>query len=281
MDRATKENSVVATMTHGKTLVAKRAGELLHTKHAFPPNSLGYCGPDVRWKIQDYLHSHTEGDGISSVLKRFEAAYPFVKMIGKSNGRDPFDFHVTEAYWLGNSLLDNVEPADFFNFAQQDLSLSRKMVGKKDGMGNDEAKSVFRQLGNLAKPHHTFYVLGMYARPTVKSGTEDKLLKLMDSCRISWGRVLEVNRDTLIVERPSLVLKEGGLSLSRPKRREIRYDPEIQSFSNIRTGGWVSIHWDFASERLTTRQLENLKRYTALDIKATNKLVASGAVSVG
>lgn len=266
-------------MEQMKTPVSKRAGELLHTKHAFPPNNLGYCGPDIRGRIQDYLHNNREEDGISSVLKRFEAAYPFVKMIGKSCGKDPFDYHVAEAYWLGNSLLDNIKPAEFFDFTQQDLSPWRRMIGKNEGMRKDESKSMFRELGSLAKPHHTFYVLGTYARHSVKSGTEDKLLKLMDSCRISWGRVLKVKGGTLVVERPSLALKEEVLSLARPKRKEIRYDPEIQSFSNICPGDWVSIHWDFASETLTTRQVGNLRHYTALDIMATNKLVASRAVS--
>lgn len=280
LDRASKKNRVVATMKQGKTQIANQAGELLHTKHAFPPNTLGYCGPDIRGRIQDYLHNHSDRDDISSVLKRFEAAYPFVKMIGKSNGRDPFDYHVAEAYWLGNSLLDNVEPAEFFSFVHQDLSPSRKLVEKGDGMRKDEVKSMFGELGGSARPHHTFYVLGIHARQNVKSAAKDKLLKLMDSCRISCGMVMEVKRDTLVVERRSLTLKEEMLSLARPNRKEIRYDPEIESFSKIHPGEWVSIHWDFACETLTGRQLRNLKRYTALDIEATNKLVASLTVRV-
>lgn len=249
-------------------------GEFLHAKHAFPPNSLGYCGPDVRGRIEDYLHSDSDGDSLVPILTKFEAAYPFVRMIAKSTGRKPFDFHVAEAYWLGNSLLDQVKPRDFFEFAHQDLGSSRKMVGKSDSLRKDEAKSLFQELGPMAKPHHTFYVLGMYAKSSIRAGTEDKLLELMDSCRISWGKVLQVNRDSLVVERPSLALKDGLLALAPAKKKEISYDPEIYPFSSIRKGDWVSVHWNFASERLMPYQLKNLKRYTKLDIQATNRLAS-------
>ncbi len=197
-------------------------------------------------------------------------------MIAKSTGRKPFDYEVAEAYWIGNSLLDHVEPAEFFEFSHQDLTSSRKMAGKKNGLKKTEAKSLFRELGSMAKPHHTFYVLGMYARSSEQSGAGDKLLELMDSCRISWGKVLDVKQKTLIVERPSLTMTREQLALTRPKKKEIQYDSEIPPFSKIRKGDWVSVHWNFASEKLMPYQLTNLKHYTALDIAATNRLVASG-----
>jgi len=251
------------------------SGELLHTKHAFPPNNLGYCGPDTRGKILDCLQSHSTDEKLLSILTKFEAAYPFVEMIGKSTGKNPFDYKVTEAYWLGNSLLDNVAPSEFFDFTHQDLSLSRMAAGKKDGLKKAEAKSLFKNLGSLAKPHHTFYVLGMYARTSDQSGSQSKLLSLMDSCRISWGKVLEVKPKTLLVERPSLTFSDHKLALTRPKKTEIQYDSEIHPFSRIGKGDWVSVHWSFASEVLRPYQVANLKRYTALDILATNALAES------
>lgn len=258
-----------------RTFSAKDAGEMLHTKHAFPPNNLGYCGPDVRGRIQDYLHGDCSGESLLPFLTKFEAAYPFVKMIAKSTGISPFDYRVTEAYWIGNSLLDRVEPADFLEFTRKDLVSSRKMMGKKDGgLRREEAKLLFRKLGAMARPHHTFYVLDMYARSVENPESKEKLLGLMDSCRISWGKVLEVKRNTLTVERPSLVFSEDELlALTRPKKAEVSYDPEILSFNKIRTGDWVSVHWNFASEKLTVSQIRNLKKYTAYDILATNRSV--------
>jgi len=244
-------------------------GELLHAKHALQPNTLGYCGPDENGTILEHLHQSSVSEELTSTLTRFEAAYPFVRMIAKSTGRQPFDREVTEAYWIGNHLLESVPLSDFFEFSHRDLA-PKGRAGSKE-----ETKSLFRELGPLAKPHHTFYVLGMYARSSPKSGSEAKLLELMDSCRISWGRVLEVKPKTLLVQRRSLTLKEGRLGLSPPGRKEVRYDPEIPSFSTVRKGDTVSVHWNFASDRLSPRQLANLTRYTSLDVEATNRLVAT------
>lgn len=250
------------------------AGELLHAKHAFPPNALGYCGPDVRGKIEEFLHGRSRGDSLLPYLKKFEAAYPFVRMIGKSNGLDPFDYRVTEAYWLGNSLLDRVNPSEFYKFTQQDLATSRRvMAGKKDSMNYERAKLLFKKLGHAAKPHHTFYVLDMFANSVENLGARDKILELMDSCRISWGEVIEVRRRSLVVERPSLLINRSNqLVLSPPQRKEVTYDPDIPPFDSIRKGECVSLHWNFASEKLSLRQLKSLIEYTELDIQSANSL---------
>jgi hypothetical protein len=250
-------------------------GELLHAKHALQPNSLGYCGPDENGSILEHLHASSVSEGLTSTLMRFEAAYPFVRMIAKSTGRQPFDKEVTEAYWIGNSLLDRVQPSEFFDFAREGLASSRKRAGKKGGLSNEETKLLFREFGAMAKPHHTFYVLGMYARSNIKTASQGRLLELMDSCRVSWGRVLEVKEKTLVVERVPLAFRNESLFLAAPEKREAHYDSEIAPFSTVRRGDWVSLHWNFASEKLTPRQLKNLKLYTALDIEATNLLVAS------
>ena len=241
-------------------------GELLHAKHALQPNSLGYCGPDENGKILEHLHSSSVSEDLTSMLSRFEAAYPFVRMIAKSTGRKPFDKEGTEAYGIGNSLLEQVEPSEFFQFAYQGL-------GKK--MKKPQAKAIFRELGHLAKPHHSFYVLGMYSRSNIKTANQGKLLELMDSCRVSWGRVLEVKQDTLVVDRRPLALRDDTLSLSPSEKKEVQFDREIPPFSSIRRGDWVSLHWNFASEKLAPLQLRNLRAYTALDIEATNRIVAS------
>ncbi|MDA4131545.1 MAG: DUF6390 family protein [Thaumarchaeota archaeon] len=241
-------------------------GELLHARHALQPNSLGYCGPDENGRILEHLHASSVTDDLTSTLTKFEAAYPFVRMIAKSTGMEPFDKEVTEAYWIGNSLLDKVEPADFFQFAHQGL-------GKR--MKKHEARTIFRELGHLAKPHHTFYVLGMFARSNIKTANQEKLLELMDSCRVSWGRVLEVKPKTLVVDRNPLALEDEKLSLAEATKREVHYDRDIPPFSTVRRGDWISLHWNFASEKLTKHQLKNLVSYTNLDIEATNRIVAA------
>ena len=239
-----------------------REGVLLHAKHALMPNNLGYCGPDENGKILEHLHSSSSSDELLSTLQGFEAAYPFVRMIAKSNGRKPFDYEVTEAYWIGNELLEHVEPAEFFEFAHQ---------GPAARMTYEGAKELFRGLGPRAKPHHTFYVLGMYSRTKGDPTVDQKLLQLMDSCRISWGKVISVDEKTLLVERSPLSMEDGRLGLDKTEKKEVAYDREIPPFETIRKGDWVSLHWNFASEKLKRYQVRNLSTYTALDIDAANR----------
>lgn len=239
----------------------ERAGVLLHAKHALAPNSLGYCGPDEDGKILEHLRTSTADDGLVSVLARFEAAYPFVRMIADSTGRKPFDYSVTEAYWIGNSLLDRVQPSRFFEFAHQDL---------KSPVGKDDAKALFSQAGLVPRPHHSFYVMTLFGRSDGPSGGE-KLTKLMDSCRISWGRVAEVREKELVVETPRLEAAGGELRLSRPATKVVRYDGSISPLSSLAEGDFVSLHWDTACEKLTNRQLRNIRAYTLFDISAANR----------
>jgi hypothetical protein len=240
-------------------------GVFLHAKHALMPNTLGDCGPDENSRILEALHDLKAGDDLLSTLKGFEAAYPFVRMIADSTGREPFDYEVTEAYWLGNELLEHIEPSRFFKFAQE---------GPATRMTLEDSKDLFRTLGTSAKPHHTFYVLGMYSRAKGEPEVDKRLLQLMDSCRISWGRVVGVKKKTLSVERPSLSLDQGRLRLSRPAKVAVDYDREIKPFATIKEGDWVSIHWNFASEKLKKYQLRNLRTYTSLDVKAANSYFA-------
>jgi hypothetical protein len=250
---------------------AAESGRFLHAKHAIQPNRLGYCGPDEDSRILDYLHGSPGSEKLVSTLMRFEAAYPFVRMIAKSTGRSPFDKKVTEAYWIGNRLLEQVEPAQFYELSHSGLGSGTHI----ERMKKEESKSIFRELGTMAKPHHTFYVLGMYTRPNAESLDRRKLLELMDSCRISWGRVIQVKEKSLVVQRNPLTMEDGHLALGSPKKGEVNYDSGIKPFLRIKTGDWVSLHWNFACERLTDSQLLNLRRYTALDIRATNRLANS------
>jgi hypothetical protein len=250
-----------------KELSREEEGELLHAKHALAPNSLGYCGPEENGRILEHLHDSLVDESLDSTLKRFEAAYPFVRMIAKSTGRSAFDYDVAEAYWIGNELLDRVEPSEFYEFSH---------AGLKSRLPRQDMRTLFREVGAFARPHHTFYVLGMYSRPNTQSSLQHKLLNLMDSCRISWGRVVEVKSKTLVVERPPLALsKDDALSLAPSQEKEIHYDSEIPNFGGIKAGDWVTIHWNFASEKLSQRQLRNLRAYTKMDIVATNRLIAS------
>ncbi len=249
---------------------SRYAGVLLHAKHAYMPNSLGYCGPDDRGKILQAIHESAVDERLLGVLKNFEAAYPFIHLIGKSTARDPFDFEVTEAYWIGNNLLHEVSPSEFYEFTHRGLQTK---------IPRDSSRKIFSELNSQAIPHHSFYVLNIWARseralnhPEMDSRTSRSLEQLMDNCRISWGRVIEKKGTTLKVQYSPLKITDGMLALSSPITKRVQYDSEVPSFLNLRPGDNVSIHWNFACEVLTPRQLSNIKKYTLSDITAANRL---------
>jgi hypothetical protein len=251
----------------------KDRGILLHAKHAYMPNTLGYCGPDARGLILQHLEESKGGEDLESTLKEFEAAYPFLRLIARSTGRAPFGYSVPEAYWIGNSLLDRVQVPDFYNFSHRELS----------GKDPKEVRRIFRSSGGAVRPHHSFYVMSTYATsvavgPTLSEDGSKKIQRLVDSCRISWGRVTGVEPHKLAVEYQPITV-DGTLRLSAPVTKKVSFNPEVRSFSGIKAGDWVSLHWDYACEVLTPRQLRNIVKYTDLDIRSTNEIVKGKSTS--
>jgi hypothetical protein len=249
----------------------KDNGILLHAKHAFMPNSLGYCGPDDRGVILHHLESARGGEDLASTLKEFEAAYPFLRLIARTTGRDAFDYAVPEAYWIGNGLLDRVPVTDFHSFSHRELA-------KRDPA---EVKRVFKAAGAAARPHHTFYVMNTFASSSVKGGPNvenagaRKMAQMIDSCRVSWGEVKEVGAKSLKVEYRPVVIEEGRLALAKPRLKRAIYNAEVAPFGAVKAGDHVSLHWDYACEVLSPRQLSNIRKYTTLDIGAANRLFAA------
>jgi len=245
-------------------------GVLFHAKHAFMPNTLGYCGPDERDIIVRHLEGSSGGEDLESMLKRFEAAYPFLRLIARTTGRDPFDFAVPEAYWIGNGLLEKVNAPDFRDFSRMDLP----------GRDEQEVNRVFKALGPRARPHHTFYVMSTYATasvrdgPNLKNDSRDRIVTAMDSCRVSWGKVTRVGKEKLQVEYSPLVMDQGRLSLGKPKTKSVSYNSRVRPFEGVKLGDPVSIHWDYACDVLSPRQVRNIAKYTLLDIQSVNRLLA-------
>ncbi len=249
----------------------KSDGVLFHAKHAFMPNSLGYCGPDEKGQIQRELEGNRSDEELVQTLQKFEAAYPFLKLIAKSSGREVFDYSVPEAYWIGNGLLDRVPVSDFYSFSHHEIR----------GRDPEKVREVFRRLDGVAPPHHTFYVMSTYATSAVPDGpnitnqAKRKLAEVVDNCRISWGTVRKVGKDELQVEVRRVDFDDGGLSLARPAVKRVRYNPEVRPFGTVRAGDVVSIHWNYACDVLTPRQARNIARYTDTDIRLTNRLMKS------
>lgn len=240
-------------------------GALLFGRYAFPPNQLGYCGPPDHQALLDYVAADAPDKGLVELERRFEGAFPYLLLIAQANGiADPFDERVVDAYWVGNSLLNKVEAGEFRD------SLKERFGPR---MNSRSFHWLTTKLESGARPHHNFHVFDVYVRGgLMKDERATIALDLMDSCRVSWGRVKEVDGDHLVVERQPLALVAGKLALGAPLPSRVTRQHGGQGFVGTPPAGtWVSIHWNWACDVLDADALRRLTRATARCIDLANQ----------
>ncbi|MBA3336228.1 MAG: hypothetical protein H0T49_01525 [Chloroflexia bacterium] len=236
------------------------AGTTRFVRYAFMPNRLRYCGGDDNRTIFEYALEAVREPPLDTMLRKFHGAMPYLTLISRSNGiADPFDDRVVEAYWLGNELLDLVEVRQL-----HDAILAR--VGPH--LEGRTREWVLGKAPAGARPHHNFHVFDVHSRV----GEQSQSLHTMDQCRISWGRVVTVEGSELVVEREPLILLEGKLLLGPAQTVRVARQVEGRGFADeAAPQNWVSLHWDWVCEVLTTRQRDNLERYTRDHLRLANQ----------
>jgi uncharacterized protein DUF6390 len=229
-------------------------------RYAFMPNRLRYCGGDDNRTLFEYGIEQTVDGGLPSLLRRFTGALPYLQLIARANTiADPFDTRVVEAYWIGNDLLQEVEVRQLYEhlaerFARQMQGRTRELILGKAPAG--------------ARPHHSFHVLDIHSR----LGELEHSLATLDNCRVSWGQVVSVESGELVVNRIPLLLRAGKLALADPIPERITRQVEGRGFTDhAQPGDWVSIHWGWACEVLTTVQLASLEQFTRANLAIANQ----------
>lgn len=242
-------------------------GPVLFARYAFGPNRLGYCGPD---DASELFGEATGGGNLAALrhnAEQFEGAYPYLQLIARANGlEDPLDARVVEAYWLGNPLLERVTPRLLGE--SLDVRFRRRLRG-------DGWRWLADKPNDGALPMHAFHVLDVFPRlGLLRSGATDEALKVMDSCRVRWGRVLERDADFLVVSAVPLIQVAGKLRLGAARVERIRGWQDGSGFiGDVTTGDVVSIHWDWACETLNAKRLGALQRWTRREIGIANRTI--------
>lgn len=250
---------------------AKIDGAILAARHSFMPNRLGYCGPDENDVLLDACLSNKPSQQLIKALKGFQAAYPYLRFIAQSLGADdPFDYRAVEAYWIGNDALQRISPGDFYDHLRERL---------KEKFPKEQIRKLFEARPYAAFPHHALHVFNAFSTMgTVRdslanaSGPDDEVGKMMDKCRISWGRIIGADdRGNLSVEYEPVLRRDGKLSLGNPVKTSVLAEAQGRSFVNgAREGDWISFHWGFACTVLTPTQVANLRKYTLADMALAN-----------
>jgi hypothetical protein len=231
---------------------------LLFARFAYPPNALGYCGPDDNTALLEYATAGVEDPGLRQLARGFEGAWPYLELIAAANHiDDPLDDQVVAAYWIGNSMLDQVPIALLGNSLNDRF---RRITGRH---WNEIVESVCQ--GSV--PHHNFHVFSIY--PWVgmlRGGLVDEPLRVLDRCRVRWGQVISVQGGVAIVRASPLNWDGARLSLGAPMLQAAAC-PVIAP----RPRDWVALHWDWVSAVLSTRQLLSLREYTARELAVANR----------
>ncbi len=240
------------------------SGLLLFARYAYSPNRLGYCGSDDHQGLFGYLAEGTTDEGLAQLARQFDGALPYLRLIARANGiADPFDRRVVEAYWIGNALLERVASAPFFESL---LARFRPRMKRQDFSWMTSV------LPAGAKPHHNFHVFDVYRRAgLLRDERATAALERMDQCRISWGRVLFAEGAEVVVERAPLILQRGALALGTPVVvRVLRQIDGRGYLDGFQPGETVSIHWNWACDRIDERALGRLVRATRRAVAHTN-----------
>ncbi len=213
------------------------AGPVLFARYAYPPNRLGYCGPTDDAAVLEYGVTGRVDERLRDLARQFTGAWPYLQLLARDSGLDPLDRAVVEAYWLGNSLLD------------------RYGAGKS--------------------PHHSYHVFCVYPWLGLLGdgrGT-DQALRVLDQCRIRWGRVLAVSTSGAGLEVETRHLDWDGtrLTLGTPGPERVTADGFL---AGVAPGDTVALHWDWVCGRLSPDQLAALEHYSAIHLALANNILA-------
>ncbi len=239
-------------------------GVELAARFASVTNRLKYCGSaEFQSVFGKYLADKSAANTgrLKAAIGKFEAHYPYLKLIAKANGRKPFDYPVVEALWLGNGLLEKVTRKQ----------MQQMILGGLTGKGKMDLERARRKADGIpegALPHHSFHVY--YIR--FITGRVEWNLRNADRCRVPWGYVREVDGEAALVEYTPIIRRDGNLVFSAPIVKRVALGLGGIGFGNMpKKGDTVAFHWDAAIKKLTAREEANLRKYTLINMVALNE----------
>ena len=243
------------------------AGASLFARYAYPPNELGYCGPQDSKAVLEYGAAGVVDRGLVELAKGFAGAWPYLETIaGMAGIQDPLDRRVVEAYWVGNSLLEQTNMHDFGN----------SLVDRFRGRAGTTFGFLAEAIPVGAVPHHSFHVFGVYPWVGLLGADRGDIpLHVLQSCRIRWGQVVVVRGEEVDVLSRPLTWDGSKLGFGDPLVETVRGTTGGLGLAPSYTpGDWVSMHWGWVCDRLSRRQLSNLRHFTMAQIDITNNKVA-------
>jgi hypothetical protein len=245
-------------------------GAALFASFAYPPNELGYCGPEGASALLDEQATAE----ITHRAKGFDGAWCYLEFLAEAAGSpDPLDEQVVSAYWIGGELLDSVDPA--------------ALVARLEERFHGQLGGSWRQAHGRALPHHSFQVFEVYPwAELLGQAATSTAVSVLDRCRIRTGKVLDVNGETARVRCRPLEWTPSGLEPADPHEEQVRWSVGGRSLiPPPRAGDVVALHWDWIAQVVslegarTIEQLEARQRRRVSEARAPHSPAPSGAGS--
>ncbi len=247
------------------------SGAAMFARYAYPPNELGYCGPADASVL---LHRDIPGaeQRIREHARRFDGAWAYLELIAScSLIADPLDARVVEAYWIGNELLDEIDPEYAMGWLQQ------RFAGQPGATWMP------------GLPHHGYQVFAVYPWSGLLRRTTNTTvaLSVLDQCRIRWGEIVAVDGQRVRVRSRPLVLQDGRLELGPPRESSAAWAADGRSLLDAPVGGTplsigdhVAMHWDWVCGVLDAREVAQLETRNADQLERTNAALARDGVGI-
>lgn len=243
-------------------------GAQLFARYAYPPNSLGYCGPAEAVTLAEAGRGGVYSD-LHGVAKQFSGAWPYLETLAELTGTaDPMEHGLVESYWLGGGIGAQLRGSDF------GAALFARIAPQAGHYWSHLTPALLEE----AAANHSFHVFGVYPwSRLLHSDAWTHPLHVLDNCRIRWGTVLRRQEDEIEVENRRLVWSGGRLALSEPQIENVPVAVDGLSFlPDVRPGDRVSLHWQWLCDRLTVEQVADLESSTIRQIEVTNRRLATG-----
>jgi Family of unknown function (DUF6390) len=242
-------------------------GAHLFARFAYPPNELGYCGPgDASVLLRRGAGAEID---ISRHARQFEGAWVYLDLLAAAAGiADPLDARVVEAYWIGNELLDVLDPD---GLATQLRGRLPDQPGASWGPG---------------RAHHCYHVFAVYPWLTMltRHNAAATALHVLDQCRIRWGSVVSVGDGRVHVLARGLQWQGGrlGLGVATEQTAAVVTDgvsllEDGGAYPGVAVGDTVAMHWDWVCDVLSADQAAALARETEHQLELANAALAASA----
>ncbi|MFE7741046.1 DUF6390 family protein [Nocardia sp. NPDC057455] len=237
-------------------------GAEMFARYAYAPNRLGYCGPPDAAALRDGSEEQ-----VRAVARRFTGAWPYLRVMAAMTGiADPLDRRLVESYWLGGGVGAGLDPREF----------TAELLRLLGPVAGGYWTHLTPRLAEEAAANHCFHVFGVYPWSRLLRHGNEHPLHVLDSCRITWGTVLDRSGGEVALRCRKLRWDGERLTLSAETSESvpIRVDG-YAALPDVAAGEQVAVHWGRLCGRLDDARVRTLEAGTVRQLEVTNRRLAA------